>query len=168
MTAIESQLIKARGVWGRIGKVIKKKSFSNPRVMSIFYKVIVQTVLLYGAETWVLSTHAKNKINSFHHRCLRYITGKHITKEGDTWIYPSMASTLSAADLLRVEEYIENRKTTISVYAEQSDIFHKCLQMEGLSRNGNTSTWWTNRITKSNEAEISYTESDQVQLVLKS
>ena len=81
MAAIESQLVKARGVWGRIGKVIKKKSFSNPRVMSIFYKVIVQTVLLYGAESWVLNTHSRNKINSFHHRCSRYITGKHIRVE---------------------------------------------------------------------------------------
>lgn len=122
--------------------------------------------MLYGAETWVLSTHAKNKINSFHHRCSRYITGRHITKEGDNWIYPSRASTLSDADLLGVEEYIENRKIAISGYAEETNIFQKCLQMEGLSRNGNTLTWWTNKITKSNEAEISYMESDQVQLVL--
>ena len=76
LTAVENQLAKARGVWGRIGKVIKKQSLSNPRVMSIFYKVIVQTVLLYGAESWVLSTHAKNKINSFHHRCSRYCTSQ--------------------------------------------------------------------------------------------
>ena len=34
--------------------------------MLIFYKMIVQTVLLYGWESWVLGDHIKNKVNSFH------------------------------------------------------------------------------------------------------
>ena len=38
-------------------EVIKKKSVFNPRIMSDFYKVIVQTVLLHGVESWVMSTH---------------------------------------------------------------------------------------------------------------
>lgn len=31
--------------------------------MPTFYKIIAQTVLLYGAESWVMSTHAQIKVN---------------------------------------------------------------------------------------------------------
>ena len=135
--------------------------------MSIFYKVIVQTVLLYGAELWVLNTHSRNKINSFHHRCSRYITGKHIRVEEDKWIYPSRVSSLSEVDLLAAEEYIVSRKDTITEYAENSDIYQKCLKTEGLHNNNNKITWWAQNIVKSNEAEISYMESDPVLQVLE-
>ena len=47
--ALQNQLGKARAVWGRIGKILKKRADSNIRIMSIFYKVVLQTVLLYGA-----------------------------------------------------------------------------------------------------------------------
>ena len=50
LKAIENQLTKARAVWRRIGKILKKRrADSNIRIMSVFYKVILQTVLLYGA-----------------------------------------------------------------------------------------------------------------------
>ena len=55
MKALDNQLTKARAVWGRIGKILKKRVDSNIRIMSIFYKVILQTVLLYGAKSWVLT-----------------------------------------------------------------------------------------------------------------
>ena len=160
LTAVESQLVKARGVWGRIGKIIKKKSLSNPRIMGIFYKVIVQTVLLYGAESWVLGTHARNKINSFHHRCSRFITGRHISLEGETWIYPSRVSTLAEADLLGVEDYIVSRKNTVREYAESTGIFNRCKMTEGHICRKNRLTWWKQDLQKSNEAEISSMESD--------
>ena len=62
LSAVEAQLTKARMTWGRIGKVINKRSGSNIKIMSIFYKVIVQSVLLYGSESWVLNEKARNKI----------------------------------------------------------------------------------------------------------
>ena len=60
------------------------------------------------------------------------------------------------------EEYIVSRKGTIAEYAENSDIYQKCLQTEGLNNNNRKIMWWTPNIVKSNEAEISYMESDPV------
>ena len=95
------------------------------------------------------------------------ITGKHIRLEEDKWIYPSRVSSLSEADLLAAEEYIVSRKGMIAEYAENSDIYQKCLQTEGLNNNNRKIMWWTQNIVKSNEAEISYMESDPVLQVLE-
>ena len=113
--------------------------------MSIFYEVIIQTVLLYGAETWVLSEGGKNKINSFHNRCARFITGRFITKlEDDTWVCPDTKTTLEMADLLPIEEYIERRKNTISEYAISTNIFHDCIQKSKYIKSDNSLEWWKN------------------------
>ena len=45
---------KARRVWNRMGKLLRREG-AEPRVSAIFYRAVVQTVLLFGAETWVLS-----------------------------------------------------------------------------------------------------------------
>ena len=125
LTAVENQIAKARMTWGRIGKVIKKKSEGNVKVMATFYKVIVQSVLLYGSESWVLSEHAKRKLKSFHNRCARFVTGRHIRKIEETWIYPSSKDTLELAGLLTIDEYITKRKETVKGYAVTTEIFKK-------------------------------------------
>ena len=125
LTAVENQIAKARMTWGRIGKVIKKKSEGNVKVMATFYKVIVQSVLLYGSESWVLSEHAKRKLKSFHNRCARFVTGRHIRKIEETWIYPSSKDTLKLAGLLTIDEYITKRKETVKGYAVTTEIFKK-------------------------------------------
>ena len=84
--AIMLQLKKARMTWGRIGKIIKKKTNGNAKTMAIFYKVIIQSVLLYGSESWVITKHAHKKLQSFHRRCARYITGCHIRVVNEEWI----------------------------------------------------------------------------------
>lgn len=45
LKAIEHRLQKARSASGKIGEIIKKNADSNIRIMSIFYNVIIQTVL---------------------------------------------------------------------------------------------------------------------------
>jgi hypothetical protein len=50
--AVRSQLCKARRTWARIGQVLRREN-APPRVNAKFYKAIVQSVLLYGSETWV-------------------------------------------------------------------------------------------------------------------
>ena len=69
-------------------------------------------MLLYGAETWVVSHAHMRELNAFHHRCARYITHRHITQNDDgTWAYPDSASTLEIAGLYYpMETYIQRRR----------------------------------------------------------
>jgi len=40
----------------------------NPRVCGMFFKAVVQAVLLYGSETWVLTASAMRCLEGFYYR----------------------------------------------------------------------------------------------------
>ena len=45
---------RVRQVWGRLGKFLRREG-ADPIISEKFYRVVVQAVLLFGSETWVLS-----------------------------------------------------------------------------------------------------------------
>ena len=153
LPAMELQLKKARGAWGRIGKILKKKTKSNPKVMATFYKVIIQSILLYGSESWIMNDYMKAKLNSFHRRCSRYITGRHIRLVNDVWIYPESKMTLEMADLDPIESYIKKRRDTISAYVHSLDLYNVCKGTKASARFSNQLVWWKN-YEKEKEEEI--------------
>jgi hypothetical protein len=146
MNALENQLTKARAVWGRMGKLLKMRADSNIGIMSIFYKVVLQTVLLYGSESWVLNQNGRDKLRSFHHRSARFLTGRYITQIDDKWIYPETKKTLELAHLLPIEEYMLKRKNTIQLYACDTAIYEECRTKQLYVKADNTLQWWDNII----------------------
>ena len=68
--AVAENLKRAREVWGRISQVLSADGVS-PQVMSKFYLTIVQSVLLYGSETWVITHHLQQRLDAFHKKCAR-------------------------------------------------------------------------------------------------
>lgn len=45
---------KARATWARIGQVLWSEN-ASPYVAARFYQVVIQAILLYGSESWVIS-----------------------------------------------------------------------------------------------------------------
>ena len=52
--AIQAQLRKARATWAHVGQVLWSKN-ALPFMAVRFYQAIIQAILLYGSETWVIS-----------------------------------------------------------------------------------------------------------------
>ena len=52
---------KASRVWNRQGELLQRKG-AETRVSTMFYQVVVQSVLFFGAETWVLSEAMSRKL----------------------------------------------------------------------------------------------------------
>jgi hypothetical protein len=144
LPAVVTQIKKARQIWARVSRILKKKTNSNIRIMATFYKVIVQSVLLYGAETWVLSKFMMAKLQSFHHMCARFITGQHIKLIGEEWVYPRTEEVLKNATLLTIEEYISKRRNTVKTYVFSTNIFRQCQNSKGTSTSWKKLTWWEN------------------------
>jgi hypothetical protein len=63
--AIRQQMRKARGVWARVGQVLRGENVT-PRVAATFYKAVVQAILLYGSKTWNLTASALARLEGFH------------------------------------------------------------------------------------------------------
>jgi hypothetical protein len=139
--AIDRNIQKARGVWARLGKLLSREG-ANPMAMGIFYKVIVQSVLLYGSESWVITKSKMVQLRSFHRRCARYITRTHIRQEEDgTWIHPSSEGILKEAGLDSIEEYIQKRRDTVEVFAQFRPLYEACKNSTPL-RSRNHAVWW--------------------------
>jgi hypothetical protein len=56
LPAVEYHIQKSRIACVRIGKIIRKQSNCDPEIIKTFYKEISQSVLLYGAESWVINS----------------------------------------------------------------------------------------------------------------
>ena len=72
--AVHGNLAKARRVWARISRVLRVENVSA-RVCGIFHKATVHSVLLFGSKTWVLSPATLQRLEGFHVKIARRMTG---------------------------------------------------------------------------------------------
>ena len=72
--AVRGNLKKAWRVWALISHVLRAEN-ASPRVCGIFYKATVQSVLLFGSETWCLAPAALKSFEGFHVKAARCMTG---------------------------------------------------------------------------------------------
>jgi hypothetical protein len=113
--------------------------------MGYFYKSIVQSILLYGAETWVINPENMKKLRTFHRKAARYITHRHIRplNDGtDEWLYPPRESVLEDAGLFEIEVYIQRRRDTVFTFVKNREIYRECLELETDVENSEYFYWW--------------------------
>ena len=113
---IDTQIKKLRSRWWRVSMVLKRVG-AKARVMARFYLAVVQAVLLYGSDSWTISKRNLAKLNVFHRRAVRHMTGQHIRKGDDgSWSYPDHEILLEKCRLLPIEAYITRRRATLRKY----------------------------------------------------
>ena len=54
--AVVNNLSRARGVWRSMTRILSREG-AQPRVSGFFFKAVVQAVLLFGSDTWVVTPH---------------------------------------------------------------------------------------------------------------
>jgi hypothetical protein len=114
---------RARQKWGDISKLLRKEGASS-ELSARFYLVVVSAVLLYGAETWVVTKRVEDLLTSFHNRCARTIARTFIRKTGeDEWVYPSVAETLKKANLHPLLHYLNKRRANFKRYVTTRDLY---------------------------------------------
>ena len=62
--AVVGNLRKARRSLGRLARVLSREG-ADPKVSRTFYIAVTQAVLLFGSETWVLTTRMEKALDSF-------------------------------------------------------------------------------------------------------
>ena len=72
---INSRIGKASGTFARLTKRVWDNQKLSIRTKANVYRSCVCSTLLYGSETWTLSSVQEKKLNTFHLRCLRRILG---------------------------------------------------------------------------------------------
>jgi hypothetical protein len=145
--AARSNLTKAKQRWGTISRVLARES-ASPRVSAIFYKAAIQTIPLYGSETWVLTDKITQLLTSFHHGIARTLTSRypHPQPGTDDWIHPSIQETLQIAGLFPMEEYLKRRRGYLELYVQQQQlqILQDC-QSAMITENPTRRIFWWNQ-----------------------
>ena len=87
----------------------------------MFYKAVVQSVLLFGCETWVITSQVLEVLGGFHHRVARRLSGKH----------PYVLDESSEeAGLYSVKHYMGVRQNTLAANVATRPIQELCRESE--------------------------------------
>jgi hypothetical protein len=91
-SALYLNLQKARTKWMAISRVLIHDA--DKRTAGIFYKAVAQSVLLYDCETWVITTRMLGRLEVFHNRIARRLTGRAPVLNRDTqvWCHPPLGN----------------------------------------------------------------------------
>jgi hypothetical protein len=92
--AILANLANARKAWVQVSRLLRVEN-ASPEVCGVFYKAIIQAVLLFSSETWNLAPSGLKCLEGFHLRAAWQMSGKHLMKRLDgTWRYPNSEQVL--------------------------------------------------------------------------
>ena len=105
-----------------------RKENAPPQVSEKFYKAIVQSVLLYGSETWVLSKAVLARLKGFHIRATYKMENIHVPCRAAhrQWIYPPSDKVLEECGMHMIQHHFDVRRETIAKYVMNRSIFAEC------------------------------------------
>ena len=84
-------------------------------------------MLLFGAETWVVSPRMEWALNSFIHGAARRITGRQPRRGWDgKWFYPSLEGAMKEAGFTDVRTSINRRQNTVAQYITARPLLDLC------------------------------------------
>ena len=97
--AVVGNLKKVRKSWDLLTRILGQEG-ANPRVLGVFFKAVLQVVLIFRSETWVMNPHIGRALVSFQHGVARRITGMHLKiQEEGGWEYPPLEAAMEEAGL---------------------------------------------------------------------
>ena len=72
-----------------------------------FYVTMLQAVLLFGSETWVLTPRMDKSPKGFRHQVVQWMAGMGTKHQWDgTWVYPLIGAVLEMVELDEIKVYI--------------------------------------------------------------
>ena len=149
--AMHRNLRRARQKWARASKILGRQG-ASPKTCGHLYVAVVQSLLLYGAETWVVSPDMLSILSGFHNRCARRIAGLHprLDRRTNTWVRGDMEEVYKLTSLRPIEEYLQKRQNTIAEYVATRPIYHLC--RESSRKRGSMDSrrihWWTQPLVR--------------------
>ena len=79
-----------------------------------FYTAVTQQVLLFEAETWVLTRKMESALDAFQGRVARRLTGRQPRRGRDgRWFYSSLAGAMKEAGIVQIRTSILRRQNTV-------------------------------------------------------
>ena len=124
--AVAGNIQKAQRIWGRLAKILGREG-AKPKVSLTFYIAVTQQVLLFGAETWVLTAKTEKALDAFQGRVERKLTGRQSRRgRNGRWYYPSLVGAMKEAGIVRIRTSILRRQNTVAQFIATRPILDLC------------------------------------------
>ena len=122
----------------------------------MFFKAVVQAVLLYGSETWCLSPALLARLDGFQIKAgYRMARENRLKRDPDgNWMYPRSEDVLEECGLLKMEAYILRRRNSIAEYVATRPLYHACREGEPLRGTPHRLWWWEQESSLDEEPSI--------------
>jgi hypothetical protein len=140
--AVVYNINRARARWTQVSRVLSRQG-ADPKVSGYFYKAVVQSVLLYGCETWVVSKQILVSLEGFHHQVARRLAHHTIRPDPNNgeWIYPNAGRSLELAGLQLMMTYIGRRRGYLLNWVQNRLLYTECSSLAG-SAGGSQRHYW--------------------------
>ena len=107
------------------------------------YKAVVQTVLLYMIESWVVTEAMLKVLEGFHHQVvlrISWMSAQQVGEEGCRWSL--LAEALEATGMWLMKEYIRRWQANIAGYITNFQICELCIGSERMMGSSRLMQWW--------------------------
>ena len=126
--AVVGNLGKLRKSWGHLSQILSREG-ADPKVSGHFYKEVSQVVLLFGAETWVLTPRMERALDRFQHRVARRLDGRQpMRRGGGSWAYPPLEEAMVESGFEGIRKSVTSRHSTVTQYIATQPILDLCEQ----------------------------------------
>ena len=130
-TVVVGKYRKDRKSWAWMTRIMGWEG-EDPRVSRFYFKAVVQAVLLFGSEKWVLTPRMEQALVSFQHRVAQWITRRHANRWVHWgWEYPPLASDMEEAGFEEIGFYTKKRQNTVVKYTATQPIMDLCERFLG-------------------------------------
>ena len=124
--AVVGKLGKARKSWGWLSRILSREG-EDPKVLGHFYKAVEQAVLLFGAETWVLTPRMERALDSFQNRVVQRLIGRQLRRQGDgSSNYPPLEEEMGEKGFKGIRKLVTRRQNTVAQYIAMRPIMDLC------------------------------------------
>ena len=107
--AVIRNMEKAQAVQKNIIRILIREG-ERPRVSGFFFKAFVQSVLLFGAETWVVNPYIGRVLGGLQDHVAQQLTERILRRRGDRkWEYSSVEAARAEVGFETMETYICRR-----------------------------------------------------------
>ena len=140
--AVAGNLRKARVTWGRLARILGREG-ADRKVSRNYYIAVTQQVLLFGAETWVLTKRMEAALDAFQGRVARRLTGRMPRRGRDgKWLYLPLVGATKEAGIVIARTSVLRRQNTVAQFVAMRPILGIC---EGTEWRGGAwvpQRWW--------------------------
>ena len=115
----------------------------DARTLGRIFVAVVQEVIIYRSDMWLMTPRIGRVLGGFHHRVARRMTGRQPRRgRCGTWVYPLLEDAMAEAGLLEVDTYLYHLQNIVLHFIATRPIMDLCLTDEWSPGSRVSKRWW--------------------------